>query len=337
MNYILVDNNNTVYKPGDYIKFKIFLSDCSETYKYIISKGKIINVTNMGLLEVKILNDIKTLWVNSEHIVEYYPKSIIPDLSLRLIFKRLWKNLIFREVKTVKTKYPFLITYQYINNFKFVRSKNFDNINDALYTVPLNYQSNIIIRYYDYYGFTTDKIIRNNDPYYNKEIFFSRKCYRELNLNGEEITGGFLSRRGLNMIPPRKKQYICGLVGKGYQGLFYRKWFICSKEFITLWTMICDPTHFSLKNSDLSLKSFPELINDLDTSHYNITNNNKLSLKEMKTKYQIHNIENTAIYFSDLYQKIAKAVYCPDDNDDRDKYMYPTYEEKLTKDLLWMK
>lgn len=341
MNTFSNQSCNKVYESGDCVEFKKFISiSGTETHEYVICRGKIIDITGTNLLEIETI-DTETdsgeiYWISPGSITEHYPRTTIPNLSLRLVLKRLWKDLIFREVKTVKTKDPVLVTHQYINNSGFVRSEKFRNIQEALDTVPPSYHKNIQIRYRDYYGFTTDRIVRNNDIYYDQEIFFSRKCYGELNLTGGKITAKFPSRRGFSMIPPRKKQYVCGLVGKGEKGLFYRKWFVCSKEFLILWTMICDPTHYSLKNSNFAPKSILELMKELDTSHYNVINNDEMSSEKKKEQYQVYNLENTAIYFPNLYKKIANAVY-PSDTNSKSDEMYPTYEEKLTKDLLWMK
>jgi hypothetical protein len=331
-----------MYDPGDCIEFKHFTSiPNNEPQEYTTRKGRVIDIVRSNLLKVEIIDpdwdsSDRICWINPGSVTEHYPKSQIQSLSLRLLLKKLWKNLIFREVKTVKTKEPYAITHQYINESGFVRSSRYRSVNEAMAMVPPKFHDNIRMLYTDYYGFTTDRIVRSNDRYYDQEIFFSRKCYGELNLAGDNITAKFPPRRGFSMVPPYKKQYVCGLVGKGEKGLFYRKWFVCSDEFLKLWTMIFYPSHSSLRDSNFSPKSMAGLIQELDTSHYNTMNNHAMSIDQKREEYQVHNVESTAVCFPDLYQKIAKAI-CSGGNKSNTDSMYLTYEEQLHKDLLWMK
>lgn len=333
------------YEIGDCIEFKRFVPDSESNSDYVISKGKIVNNDNQDLLEVQIYSTGDICWVNPISIINYYPKPMIPRLSVRLMLKKKWKDLIFREVKTVKTKEQYTITYKYVNDNGFVRTKKFDSFEDALQNVPDNKKHNIQFNYWDYYGFTTHRAIRNNDIYCHREIFFSKKCYGELNINNSnnsnngnsDINCGFCQRHGFNNVPPQKKQYICGLVEAGEKGLFFRKWFPCSPEFLILWTMVCEPDHHSLKNNingNYIPKTFNEILKELDTSKYDITNS-KHSIEWKKKYYRINNVENHAIHMPNLYQRIAVKLF-KTSTKTKDE-LYQTYEDRLEKDLLWMK
>ena len=261
----------------------------------------------------------------------------INQLTPRIILKELWKDLIFREIKAVKPKDQYIATYDYINDDGFNRSIEYPSTELAYKNIKSNEHGNIHGHYKDYFGFTTHRSFRNNDIHCNQEIFFSRKCYGELNLNGRFITGNFSMRRGFKSVPPDKKQYICGLVETGERGLFYRKWFVCSKEFLTLWTMICEPEHYSLKNktdNEYVTKTLDELMKELDTSEYSIPYQD-IDTEEKKRKYKSYNVENLALYIPNIYQKIARALFKPSKNNSDD--LYQSYEDQIKFDLMWMK
>ena len=340
MNALSNQTPNSTYKEGDFIEFKQFTSYdamdlTTSTTNNIVKKGRIINCSNLDLLEVMPIDGDSIIWISSSSIIKHYPRTKTRQLSIRLLLKEIWKNFIFREVKTVKTKDPHMVTYQYVNNSGFVRSEKYPTLVDAQKKVPYEYSKNIQVHYRDYFGFTTDRTIRNNDIYYNQEIFFSKKCYGELNLDNKNITGEFSYRRGFKTVPPNAKQYICGLIEHGEKGLFYRKWFVCSDEFLTLWTMICEPDHYSLKykkDNKFVTKSLEEILNDLDASHYDSTNSD-VSVKTMQKQFEVHNIEYQALYIPDLYQKVILAIFNPIALED-DLF---DYTNQIKSDLMWMK
>ena len=319
---------NVSYEVGDYIEFKHLITE----EDVITYKGKIVSILNNN---ISIKTEEGDITVTKNDIIKHYPHSSIPYLSIRVLLKELWKNFIFREVKTIKTKDPFMISYQYVNNSGFIRTDRYRNSYEAEKKVPYEYHKNLQVHYKDYFGFTTDRTIRNNDIYYGQEVFFSKKCYSELNFEGDPITGEFSFRRGFKTVCPRAKQYLCGLVENGEKGLFYRKWFICSKEFLTLWTIICEPDHYSLKNKTDGKyvpKSLNEILTELDGSHYNSTNSD-MNIKEMQKNYKVNNIESAIIYSPDLYQKVMLSIFNPGALSD-ELYNYP---EKIKSDLMWMR
>jgi len=326
------------FNVGDCVEFKHFISVIpSENFEYAICNGKIVNNDTPDLLEIQTYNNVSRnftgpiQYVNPSLIIRSYSRDKISQLTPRIILKELWKDLIFREIKAVKIKDPYLITRDYINEDGFIRTEKTTDDNDI----------NSNVHYKDYFGFTTHRSLRNNDMYCNQEIFFSRKCYGELNLNGKFITGNFSLRRGFKSVPPTRMQYICGLVETGERGLFYRKWFICSKEFLTLWTMICEPENHSLKNKiddKYVTKSFDELLSELDTSkyssYYSIMNSND----DVRTdKFVGYNVENQALYIPNIYQNIAKSLFTKMSNNSSENTEYIDYDERLRSDLVWMK
>ena len=102
-------SNNTFYNVGDCIEFKSLIPSLDDDKDYTLCKGRIINNNDKNLLDVEIYNDNdkkksslytqKTCWVNPFSIVNHYPKKIIPRLSVRLILKKIWKDLIIRKME----------------------------------------------------------------------------------------------------------------------------------------------------------------------------------------------------------------------------------------------
>ena len=394
---LLPKTTNTIYNIGDCVEFKRYISGQSyDMNEYVTYKGYITNTIKKSLVEVNydvkdnhednhdnthqdnkdIGNDKiegnqnndnqnndhqnnETYWINPISIVKHYPKNIIPKLTTRLILKDTWKDLIFREVKAVKLKDEYMVTCDCVNSYGFIRTKIFKSVDEAKSQLNPNYHDNIKVHYRDYYGFTTHRTIRDNDIYESREIFFSRKCYGELNLNERTITGDFSLRRGFKSVPPQRSQYVCGLVEMGEKGLFYRKWFICSKEFMVLWTMLCNPDHSSLKN-DKDIKTFNTLLEELNPGNDNVgimsqifTSSVKLgdnSKNTNKTNVNINfntnevdrfngNTESILIYFPDMYYNIARLMFDKKylDLDHSNNNIYPSYIERFENDITWMK
>jgi len=300
------------------------------------------------------------IWIDRRSVLQIFPHKLLHRITPRLALKLLWKKLIFREVKTVKATNVKKACYHYLNRNGFPRIKTFKTKEEAYESVKEIYHKNISVHYYDYFGFTTNKYYRENDIYYDKEIFFSKKCYTELNFTNKP-TGYFGENRGEKEWPPYPGQMICGLVEKGEKGLFYRKWFICSKEFMTLWTMICEPKDPSLLEEDnkwsLSViykkkktkkkrvKTLDTLLKELDTSKYQIDYNEE-NIRLRRKKYIIQNLEKSAIYLTDIYTKLAKMLFKNGfhsysysfsyDNCDIEEYEIDPFKRRFVKNLLWM-
>jgi hypothetical protein len=369
---------NFEINTGDYVKFKgiknqkDIIEESPET-KYAIYCGKVVDIDRTGYLGVQLDSNDKRLdyplglniYIDRRQVLQVFPSNIVNHLTPRIALKHLWKNFIFREVKTTKTSGLLHVEYRYISKVGFERAKRFRSVEEAYKNISFDYHRNIVPCYEDYYGFTTEKAVRNNDIYYDKEIFFSKKCYSELDL-GKNPTGDFfVNERGFNYEAPKPGQLICGIVENGEKGLFFRKWFICSREFLTLWTMICEPTDLSLtENPRISffdpsndndwnkiektkrkVKEFSKLLDELDTSHYSINLN--LDITERRKKYLTHNLERAALYFPNKYKQVAEIVfsrgffirsennssnYSDDFNETETKF-----QKKLVKNLIWPK
>lgn len=313
-------------------------------------------------------NWMDLIFVNSDDIVRHCPKSKVKTITFREGLKAIWSEFVFREVKTVIKQQSDLLDVEYVYLSKsqgdlwnggsvdtdgLVKEKKFPSLKEAFTAVPKTFHRNIRGKYRNYYGFTTSSTVRDNDPYGGGEIFFSKKCHSELNL-GFEPTGRFSRLHSELTWPPRSGQLICGLVEKGEKGLFYRKWFVCSRQFLTLWTMICCANHPSFKtlNSDQT-KSFKQMLVELDTSAlqpFKVCGNDKtsLSLKERQDKLRIFNVEYSASQWSDRYQELAQLCFPNSTSNSNistgnntnttthDSFDTRNFKELITKEILWM-
>jgi hypothetical protein len=321
-------------------------------------------------------NWMDLIFVNADDVVRHCPSHKVKTITFREGLKAIWSDFVFREVKTVIKQQSDLLEVEYvylsksqgdlwINNGSanmetegLVKEKKFPSLKEAFTAVPKSFHRNIRGKYRNYYGFTTSCTVRDNDPYGGGEIFFSKKCHSELNL-GFEPTGRFSRLHSELTWPPRSGQLICGLVEKGEKGLFYRKWFVCSRQFLTLWTMICYSNHPSFKslNSDQT-KSFKQMLVELDSSALQpfkmsspSNDKNTLSLKEKQDKLRIFNVEYSASQWSDRYQELAQLCFPNVSTSNgnstvgngnlnhvstHDSFDTRNFKELITKEILWM-
>ena len=324
-------------EDGDFVKFKFLKED-----KHHICYGVVKDTSQDGYLGLGIRkHEIPELtemdcYIDRRAVLQIYPKDYVKTLTPRLALKHIWKDLTFREVKTVKPIDLLYVEHRYISKTGFETSSRFSNFEEACSIVPVEEHHNICGYYRDFFGFTTTSFLRKNDKYQNREVFFSKKCYSELDWS-EDPTGDFLiDERGFNSLPVSEGSIICGIVENGEKGLFFRKWFVCSREFLTLWSMVCDPSHHSLlerkstgwfNQVDYKVKSFNTLLKDLDASGYSI--DFKLSLEEKKKKDLVHNVERTALYFPNRYKKVAQVLF------PEGEIKYSAFQKKLKENLLW--
>lgn len=385
---VMKDPNTTIPKPkynkpvptfekceiGDYVKFKAIKQNVKEkmktgvfvTDKYSSYYGVVVDVSKPGYLGLNIDQKDKrmdypvgiTIWIDRRAVLQIYPSEIVKQITPRIALKHLWKNLVFREIKTTKCRGMKYAQYNYISKSGFERQKRFPNLDEALRNVDHRHHKNITVHYDEYYGFTYDKALRNNDKYFDREIFFSKKCYCELDFNDKNPTGDFLiNERGFNDIPSRPGSLICGLVENGEKGLFFRKWFVCSREFLLLWTMVCypkDPSlmedstsfeHFSNESETRNVKNLDKLLFELSTSDYQP--NLSLDIHDRQQRYIFRNLERTALFYPNRYQRICNVLfskgfltkseedsrsYSEDYQDD-----YTPFQKKLVKNLIWAK
>jgi len=347
---------------GDYIKFK------GGTHEYEIYYGRIQDIySRSGYIGVKINEADKrnhyplglTIYIDRRQILQVYPCKLVDYLTPRLALKHIWSDFIFREVKVSKCSNLLYVEYRYIGKTGFEKVKRFKTLEEAYANISPEYHHNIVPCYADYYGFTTSKAIRNNDIHVDREIFFSKKCYVELDWSNKP-TGDFMEDRIYNNEVPLSEALVCGIVENGEKGLFFRKWFICSREFLTLWTMVCDPYHPSLYENSFNdsseyfswnkiekqkkkIKDFDKLIHELDTSFYSV--NLKQDLKTRRMKYLTHNLERAALYYPNRYKQIAEVIFSKGyilKTEDTQSYSedftkYTSFQKSLIKNLLWSK
>lgn len=351
---------------GDYVKFKKIKTD--DFFKENIYHGIVLEISRTGYIGIRIDENDKTndyplgltIYIDKRQILQVYSHKLVNHLTPRLSLKNIWKDFIFREVKVTKCNNLLYSEYRYIGKTGFEKIKRFKDMNTAYSNISTEYHHNIIPCYEEYFGFTNDKAIRNNDHYYDREIFFSKKCYCELDFSQNPTADFMTSERGFNPEPPLTDSLICGIVENGEKGLFYRKWFICSYEFLTLWTMVCQPNDASLCEPTVSeineenwkeynkkvkrkVKDLDKLIKELDTNHYSV--NLKLELKERKKKYFSYNLERAALYFPNRYKQIAKILFrnnmlkseesYSEDTEKIDKYT--SFQKRFLKNIMWPK
>lgn len=300
----------------------------------------------------------KTTYIDRRSVLQIYPSKLVTHLTPRIALKHLWKDLVFREVKIAICSNLSRVEYKYISKTGFERVKRFPNLEIAHANVLPEYHRNIVPYYNEYYGFSTGKALRSNDHYYDKEIFFSKKCYCELDWS-EQPTGDFMiGEKGFNCIKPVPDTLICGIVEEGEKGLFYRKWMVCSKEFLTLWTMVCEPNHSSLmenvnmiddelpkdiwvssiKKKKKKVKDIDVLLNELDTSCYSI--DVKADLEQKRKKHYVYNLERAALYYPNRYKQVAEVLFhrgINESNSFSEDGDYSDFQENLVKNLLWSK
>lgn len=291
-------------KRGDKVQFNNFYKEGNKMVKSkLIGRVEEIFQDTYENYILRISSD-RTYYVDECNILRTYSSFSNPLTH----FKHLWKDLHFRQIKAVKGRNIIRVEYRYINKDGFHRTRVFNTLEEALNEVEPTYHDNIEVIYDDYYGFSTYESLRSNDKYPFREIFFSKKCYCELDFGA--IPGIFNNRsiKYRGTIPPIEGQYICGLIEHGEKGLFYRKWFVCSKEFLTLWTMVCDPHNQSLSSAGEPL-TFTQLLPLLSTSHYQVDYTRPIDQTKREYVSSENNYEMAALYSPDIYQKLAKLIF----------------------------
>ena len=96
---------------------------------------------------------------------------------------------------------------------------------------------------------TETAIVRKNDKYKGQVISGVSSHHAEIDILNASFE---FKATNTTRVPPRtnlcdgnSSDLICGLVEKNKLGLHYKKWFICSEQFLRLWTMICAPEEFA--------------------------------------------------------------------------------------------
>lgn len=224
--------------------------------------------------------------------------------KFRMMLAGKWGNLIFRNVFYTKTgtKGPYMVKKRGFDE-KGEFYENSDKINKT--TLDHNQIGKEYSVHYNYYdGFTNKKGLRDNDPFHGKSIYFSKKGvdsnYTSIELTPHHRYGWFNDdTKGECSIPPRKEQIICGIVRENDKGLYYKKWFICSPEFLYLWTLV-------RKGPDPNLNK-ETILRKVDCSHYsNYKYNNKLTTQQKNARLICNNYEDTVKWNS--YVDIVRYI-----------------------------
>lgn len=366
--------NHIKYNVGDIIDALIRDYDYTGKYFYQYVKGKILavhQINNIIGYDVKLSNpiyfeyyipypfseDLKNIctveikdpllisvknryillniiFINQIDVIRHCPSHILDNINFTSALKSLWSNIIFRKVKTVIRNNKDLLSIEYLNmdNNNNILINKYDDFNDAFNNIPKYLHRNIRIKYKNYYGFTFSNDIRNNDIYSGYEIFFSKKCHCEIDFN---ISLNFSKIVESSSWPPHKNQLICGIVEKGEKGLFFRKWFPCSKQFLLLWTLIVFPNHpcFFIDNK---LKSNDKIYSELDTDSL---------FSQMQNGFKIFNVESTLSNPNNIYKKLAKMILDNSNienikksklNKSNNIINNDSFEENFYDDVLWM-
>jgi len=315
---------------------------CFEFQNYIQPKMS----ENMSDLK-NIFTQMDLVFINHDNITRHCSGEKISNMTFLEGLRETWSKLTFRSVKAIIKNADDLTIVEYIkiDENKKVQIETFPDLKVAFSKVPKKFHRNIRGRYSEYYGFSTSDAIRPNDLYVGKEIFFSKKCHSELKLD-TEATGRFNKNDIENTWPPRKDQLICGIPEQGEKGLFFRKWFVCSRQFLLLWTMIFYPNDVSLMDSYTHKpKTFNKLLSELDTRP--LQPNYEQSVSDIQERYKIFNVETHALERTDIYQNIAKLAFLQEETDKMKRLkMYrlsnashlisKTFDENLYDNVLWM-
>ena len=97
-----------------------------------------------------------------------------------------------------------------------------------------------------FYGFTHNHIIRSNDPYEGRQIFFN-------NYSFDSSSSSF----------PSVNDLICGIVEETIKGPKYKYWFVCPYDFLYLWTLALAPKHPALYQGR-QLKSIEQILSEME-------------------------------------------------------------------------
>ena len=287
----------------------------------------------------KELKELDIIFVNHIDVIKYYPSNKILGVTFRRELQDTWKNLVFRKIKAVIRKNKNLENIEYVYSDNNVESglncnlnvKKYRNFGEAFQEVSKEDHKNIFGIYKNYYGFTNSKKIFDNDKYNGNEIFFSKRCYNELDLDNN-ATANFRKKKMRNKWCPHENQIICGLVEKGEKGYFYRKWFICSPQFKRLWKLIMYADN-SVSNNIYKIQN---ILQSLSIEiNKNVFNCEQIIFKYPK-RYQ--DIFKMSFIDSEIYDiQIQKKEF---DQKSKNNILYGrqyrSFKETLYNNIMWM-
>jgi len=173
----------------------------------------------------------------------------VSKLANNLHTHLLGMGLSFRIVSAVRpnpTKFLNASQYQPVDNATVSKTSG----NAASFSEK-EYEKNVEVRYTQdgFYGFTESRVLRRDyDRFPDQGIFFSSFNYHDF--DASTMSWVSKDRSSLRGVPPKKGDLIC------MQTKFNRnkgkpqamKWFICSHQFLNMWTMImCGPDYDSFE------------------------------------------------------------------------------------------
>lgn len=244
------------------------------------------------------------------------------DRTINDSLRELWGNLIFRRVKNVVMRDDQLIGIKYVYvddeaQINIQRVSSYDDVSDEL-------RHNARSAYKNYFGFTYKK--RLSCDSYNKEIFFSKKDYAQIDLHNK-VTGKFSSPKNyskISQIPPDTNALICGLVEDGPRGPHFKRWFICSDQFYNMWLHIMG--HKRIASNDL--------INNLSTGEWlDWYENPEIDIKDKQKSFVINRFEKCARDWRHVYCIIVLLS----NNENIPDGLHAPYDfvNRLLRQLLW--
>jgi hypothetical protein len=163
--------------------------------------------------------------------------------NIRDLLRDKFSHIIFRRVKTVYT--------QNLEKVYYVTANDKIEMDADMISVltPEKKENHLQYEYKSFSGITTTKNIRSNDKYAYEVIHFSSDTFSELDIEN----GTFEFVQAPTKIPPRQQRYInekfvysdliCGIVDSRNKELHYTHWFICSEQFLRMWTAIMYSDH----------------------------------------------------------------------------------------------
>ncbi len=182
---------------------------------------------------------------------------ILPDYIRKQLQNGLcnkMERLVFRRVVRINTKPRDLYEVCYHTNTdgrssscKIFNPKDFCEKN---FTRD-EYNRNLEFKYHNFFAFTSDRTLRNNDPYRGETIFLASNKYSQFDIT-EGYTFKFSKKRNMtNTVPPRIGDLVCILVGNPtykHEYLEAKSWFTCSEQFLRAWTLLMYNKHHSFES-----------------------------------------------------------------------------------------
>ncbi len=172
------------------------------------------------------------------------------------------KVFVFRRVSRVSHNQLYQLRY-YTNPEAYTKITTIASYNKK------EVDQNIEFRYRNYYGWSSKTLLRENDSFPDKYIFFGKKDFGNFNPLQLQIEPDSTNARD---IAPREGDLICGTVKPDSTGkLHYSQWFICSEQFYRAWTLLMYDSHSSFakaEQKDCGSKTYWMSGNRLMTNNY---------------------------------------------------------------------